>query len=305
MKVAVWMVFAGVILWRSSGVARQAPPTPEIFGDIAGELARETPHFRIYVEKGFAPVDLDWLQVEVETIHAYLSQRMGATTDERFSLTFRPPDTRPCPVRGLAHWGTAVPQTILFADERVSQDQLLGMLAHEIAHLFHFYALKARATDMNLAEGLATWGAGKYWEAWQKASLTEAVRSFKREGRYLPLSDYLRDEVVLRSSTGENCLKDRELRYYSWAAFIDFLIKQHGMEKFRQVLGPIQQPTGPLRLVFPANMPVVIDPARGVPFQLGPPAPPAPPPPTPFRDVYGLSLEELEKAWLEELGRAQ
>jgi hypothetical protein len=284
-----------------ANAAGQAPRPPEIFGDIAGELVRETPHFRIYIEKGFSPVDLDWLQVEVEAIHAYLSQRMGASTDERFSLTIRPPDTRPCSIRGLARWGTPVPQAIIFVDEKTSRTQLLGILAHETAHLFHFYALKASAMDLNLAEGLATWAAGKYWEGWHTASLTEAVRSFQRDGRYLPLSDYLREEVAARPSTGENCLKDRDLRYGSWAAFIDFLITGYGMEKFRQLLGTIEQPTGPLRFVSPANMTLVVDPVGGVP--LGPPT--LPPSPPPFKGTYGLTLEELEKAWLEELARGQ
>jgi hypothetical protein len=226
---------------------------------------------------------------------------LGATTDERFSLSFRPPDTRPCAIRGLARWGIPKPQAIIFVDEKTSRDHVLDILAHEIAHLFHRYALKALSSDQNLAEGLATWGAGKYWEGWHKEPLTEAVRSFQRDGRYLPLSDYLREDVASRSSTGENCLKDRDLRYGSWAAFIDFLIKQHGMEKFRQLLGTIEQPAGPLRLVFPASMTVVIDPVRGVPL-----APSTlPPSPPPFMGTYGLTLEELEKEWLEELAGAQ
>jgi hypothetical protein len=280
-----------------ASAAGQDPRPPEIFGDIAGEFVRETPHFRIYVEKGFSPVDLDWLAVEVEAIHAYLSQRMGATTDERFSLTFRPPDTRPCPIRGLARWGDPIPQAILFVDDKTSRTHVAGILAHEIAHLFHFYALKASAMDLNLAEGLATWGAGKYWEGWYAASLTEAVQSFKRDGRYLPLSDYLREDVASRSSTGANCLKDREIRYSSWAAFIDFLIKRHGMDKFRQLLGTMEQPAGPLRIVLPANTPIIFDPVRGVPLGLPNVLPSQPR----FKDIYGLSLEELEKEWLEEL----
>jgi hypothetical protein len=288
-----------------ASAAGQAPRPPEIFGEIAGKLVRETPHFKIYVEKGFSPVDLDWLQVEVEAIHAYLSQRMGASTDERFSLTFRPPDTRPCPIRGLARWGVPLPQAMIFVDEKTNRDHVLGILAHEIAHLFHFYALKASAMDLNLAEGMATWGAGKYWEGWHTASLTEAVQSFKRDGRYLPLSDYLREEIASRSSTGENCLKDRDLRYGSWAAFIDFLIQQYGMEKFRQLLGPMDQDQP---LIFSANRVPTNVMTFGLSVAvvpLGPPAPPVSPPPPPFQKVYGLSLEELEKAWLAELAKGQ
>jgi hypothetical protein len=99
-------------------------------------------------------------------------------------------------------------------------------------------ALKVLEGGPNLSEGQATWGAGRYWEAWQKATLPDSAQSFKRDGTYLPLSEYLRTEVTKKSSTGENCLRDRDVRYSSWAAFIDFLIKQYGMERFPQLLGP-------------------------------------------------------------------
>jgi hypothetical protein len=276
----------------------ETSPETRINGEISGDLVRETPHFRIYVEKGFSPVDLDWLQVEAEAIHSYLSLRMGAITDEPLSLTFRPPDTRPCPVRGFARWGTPVAQAIVFADEKTIRSQVLGILAHEVAHLFHSRALKAGSSDQNLSEGLAAWGAGKYWEEWQKASLTDAVRSFKRDGSYLSLSNYFRTEVAARSSTGENCLKDRDVRYGSWAAFIDFLIKRYGMEKFRQLLGPLEQSVqgpGPLS---DKPLPIVFGAVRSL-------ASPTLLPLPPFQKVYGLTLEELEKAWWEELGTAQ
>lgn len=133
-----------------------APLSPDIFGDIDGVAARETPHFRIYVEKAFLPVDMDWLQAELETIHTYLSGRIGVAADEKFAVTFRAPDTRSCPVRGMARFDSPVAQAIVFADERTGLPQISGVLAHEIAHLFHARAMKAGNENQYLTEGLST-----------------------------------------------------------------------------------------------------------------------------------------------------
>ena len=215
-----------------------------IHGRISGELYRETPHFQIYIEKTYVPVDLDWLEGEVEKIHAYLIERTGVQTSERFAITFRPPDTAPCPLRGLARFDDPGPgQAIIFADQKTTRTQLSGVLAHEIAHLFHARVLKNGTIDMNLIEGFATWEAGKYWQVWQ-GTPTDNVRVFRREKRYIPLETSYRERPQLVPDS-VNCLKARDLRYNSWAAFIDFLISDYGLEKFRQLLGPNQESVSP------------------------------------------------------------
>src|SRR5262245_45535781 len=131
------------------------------FDNIGGEIIRETSHFQIYAEHAFVPVDVDWLQTEVETIYAYLNERFGVETTQRFALTFRPPDTAQCPIRGLAMSDDAVAQAMVFADAQTGRAQVSGVLAHEIGHLFHARVLRAGGSDQNLTEGLATWAAGK------------------------------------------------------------------------------------------------------------------------------------------------
>ena len=162
-------------------------PSPDIYGEIQGQIIRETAHFSIYAEKGFSPVDLDWLQAEAETIYSYVGQRMGVRLNERFAIAFRQPDTSSCPIRGLARWDTPLAQAVIFADEQTGREQILGAMAHEIGHLFHGRGLKAGSDFSDLNEGLATWAAGKYWEAWQKGSIAEMTNGFKRSGRYVPL----------------------------------------------------------------------------------------------------------------------
>ncbi|HEX4999980.1 MAG TPA: carboxypeptidase-like regulatory domain-containing protein [Terriglobia bacterium] len=216
-------------------VAAGQTPDDEVSRTITGEVIRETPHFQIYAEKSFVPVNLDWLQVEVENIYDYLVERMGVSTTERFALTFRPPDTAPCPKRGLAHSFEPVGQAVVFANEQTSRSQISGVLAHEFAHLLHSRALRAGTSDTNLSEGLASWAAGKYWQAWQ-GTAADNVRAFRVEGRYKPLEEYSWETPPETDIV--SCWKNRDRRYNSWAAFIDFLITEYGMDKFRQLLGP-------------------------------------------------------------------
>jgi hypothetical protein len=267
-----------------------------------GEVIRETAHFQIHVEKSSAPMDLDWLASEVETIRAYVVDRMGVRTTEKFVLVFRPPDTAVCPKRGTAHVDLPVGQVVVFADERTSRVQISGVLAHEIAHLLHDRALKAQMSDENLMEGLASWAAGKYWDAWQGAA-ADNVRTYRRAGRYVPLEDYYH-AIPLGTDSAE-CLRNRDLRYNSWAAFIDFLITDYGMEKFLQLLGkkdnvPSQRP--------PSIVTIPLDPAFLTRDATTGTLPPLFPVDyrtsaftTAFKGVYGLSLSELEMAWLEKL----
>jgi hypothetical protein len=273
------------------------------------KVLRETPHFSIYAEMGFMPADVDWLQAEAETIYAYVAERMGVRTNERFVITFRKPDTAGCPMRGQAVWDIPIAQAIIFADAQTSRAQILGVLAHEVGHLMHGRALNAGTRFGHLNEGLATWAAGKYWEAWHKASIPEKVIAFKRNGRYVPLTDYFRDDAATPSSNDASCLDERDLRYTSWAAFLDFLIANHGMDKFRQLLGPAEEIGG--RVVESER--VVIVPVGGGGFNIDAPirerfrveavriAPPIPD----FAGVYGRNLDELEKASWEHITRAR
>src|SRR5262249_31953928 len=155
----------------------------------------------------------EWFQTEAEVIHTYVFGRMAVSSDEKINVTIRPPDTRPCPIRGLAKTDSPTADVIVFGDEKTSTDHVLGVLAHEVGHVAHHHALKAGDGSMFLTEGLATWASGKYWEAWQKVPMAEMVRSFQREKRYIPLADYDRlDNDVFKTESG-NCLAQRDLIY--------------------------------------------------------------------------------------------
>jgi len=311
MRIALLLLL--VLTTQSAQVQRRAVvPDEGIYGAIAGELIRETPHFQIYAEKSYVPLDLDWLQAEAEAIYAYLIERMGVPTNERFALTFRPPDPSSCPIRGLARFDEPVGQAIVYVDAQMSRARVSGILAHEIAHLFHARVLVAGTLDQNLTEGFATWAAGKYWQGWQ-GTPTDNVREYRREGRYKSLEESYR--LTPPDTTSSDCLGNRDLKYNSWAAFIDFLIADYGFDKFRQLLGPrsvlgtepAERPTT-FRRIDPALIstnPIVIDPALigTIVFVTNPTASPLRDivPSSDFKGVYGSSLDELEKLWLNKL----
>jgi hypothetical protein len=90
------LVLMLVLAARTAQAQRPSVLPEDSYGNIAGKLVRETPHFQIFAENSYTPVDLDWLQKEVEAIYPYLVERMGIRTTERFALVFRliPPPVR-------------------------------------------------------------------------------------------------------------------------------------------------------------------------------------------------------------------
>ncbi len=115
----------------------------------------------------------------------------------------------------------------------------------------------------------------------------------------MPLHEYYRQEGEPQPVDGEDCLAERDRRYISWAAFLDFLIERYGMEKLLELLGPVQPPeqvpTPPPILTIPPH-------PSGTPTIFAEPAvevsiiqPPD------YEGVYGLALNQLEDAWLRQL----
>lgn len=310
MRTLTWLLIA-VMAQTPQGTAVVQRALPGVSDLIDGKILRETPHFSIYAENGFMPVDLNWLQAEAEIVYAYVAERMGVRTGERFAIAFRKPDTATCPIRGLARSDPPVAQVIVFADEQTARAQILGVIAHEVGHLLHFRALKAGTRFDELNEGLATWAAGKYWEAWQQASISETVNALKHNGRYVALTDYFREDAAQKFSNASNCLNDRDRRYTSWAAFLDFLIANHGMDKVRQLLGPAEEIKGPIREPVRVAVPIggggfdIDELIRGGFRGFRTEIVTVPPPIPDFPGVYGRTLDELETAWWEQITKTR
>jgi hypothetical protein len=101
-------------------------------------------------------------------------------------------------------------------------------MAHEFVHQLaqDRYGPAHLSADLILAEGVATWGAGRYW-----LGGTPNFRTWVRGvGIQYPLTESYVD------ASGRNpSIKAMNTKYYQWASFVEFLIETYGRAKFDQV----------------------------------------------------------------------
>jgi hypothetical protein len=241
----------------------------------------ETDHFIFYAQDGYFPVDQAWWTNQAEIAYAYVSQRLdGAQVKHKINLAFQPPNKDACPVRGLASEGKE-PMIILFAGQNSARTYLLAVLSHEIGHAISYEGFpEGLPGNIALAEGIATWGSGKYWAAWKNVpSLDDLIRNYMKEGTYEAIHENtdLHGVYPWQANTGssQDCLARRDKVYSEWAGFTGYLIDTYGWPKAHQLFkrrAPLQQPGQMIE--FPMD----------------------------YEGVYGKALNQLEWEWLDELG---
>jgi hypothetical protein len=241
----------------------------------------ETEHFIFYTgADGYLPVDLARWQVMAEDLFRYVSERVEVGPDplgdEKISVGFLPPQTQTCPIRGLAAQGST-PVILIFADENASEAYLLAVIAHEIGHAVTGEAFSGGGpNDPALTEGLATWAAGKYWDAWQGVpSIHDLVRSYVASGDYLPLSEAVELPAIYpwQDEAGADCLERRDRIYSQWGSFTGYLVERYGWDKMHELYESAHS---------------VDEADRRVEY------------PTDYPGVLGLALNQLEADWLRE-----
>jgi len=234
----------------------------------------ETEHFAIYAPAGELPAAVPNLPERAERVLDEVIARLGSLAEEPggIRITFRPPSDMPCPPRGLA--SSRPPRIIIFADDQTSEEQILGVLTHELGHVVIMQRFERIPSALN--EGLATWGSAPYFNAWLgNASLDAAVRSYLEDSTYLPLHEnYYLTNIYPgeEEGTSEGCITRRETLYIEWASFLGHLMDQYGVEKLEELIetAPEAERTEEALVVKPAD----------------------------FEAVYGSSLNQLEEAWL-------
>ena len=241
----------------------------------------ETEHFIYYInEDDYMPVDLDRWQVLAEDLFDYVAERVDTGSDplgdEKIMVGFLPPQTQTCPIRGLAAQGDS-PIILIFADENSPEEYLLGVIAHELGHAIPGQAYPGGLpNDLALTEGLATWAAGEYWDAWQDVpSIHDLVRSYVESGDYLPLNEVVEMPAIYpwQDEAGADCLERRDQIYSQWGSFVGYLVERYGWDKVRDLFESA-------RTVDEAD--------RRVEY------------PTDYPGVLGLALNQLEADWLRE-----
>ena len=175
--------------------------------------------FDLRVDDGLYTNERAILIGELQTTFAYVSSRFGSVTQRRFTVTFSDDDS--CGLHGLALTDQRIVQ--VYTCSNIGRDRAIAIMAHEMVHQLEQdrYGLPHLNADLILSEGMATWGAGKYWLGNQPDFRTY-VRSQRQRGVAYPLAtDYAGLGI-----TAMNAL------YYEWASFVDYLITTYGREKF-------------------------------------------------------------------------
>jgi len=224
-----------------------------------------TEHFILFTRGN--DLDLSWFIAEIEQIYDYENSRLNTSLSEKIIIIFSTPESGFCAPRGVTYFDNQT-MIFVFADQNTSKEQILATFAHELGHVFihHIYP---NLSDISLNEGMATWFAGKYWETWKGNSLGDEVRSFINEQSYLPL--YLNQDMSQAYERSKDCLQNRDILLTEFASFIDFLIREYGIERLSSLYN-IQQPEtiGSQRFVYPPD----------------------------YQGIYGLELNQIEQKWL-------
>ncbi len=241
----------------------------------------ETAHFIFYAQGGYFPVDQAWWTAQAEQAYSYVSQRLdNRQVKHKIELGFQPPDKQSCPIRGLTSESGA-PMIIIFASQDSSPAYLLGVLSHEVGHAISNEGFpEGLPGNIALAEGVASWGSGKYWATWKNvASIDDLVRGYLKDGSYEPIHENtdLNNVYPWQKNTGtsQDCLARRDKLYTEWASFVGYLIDTYGWPKAHQLFrSPTPQRQPGQTIFFPPD----------------------------YQGIYGKALNQMEWEWLKEIG---
>ncbi len=126
-----------------------------------------------------------------------------------------------CNLNGIAYTNERMVQVFTCPD--LDQQRAINILAHEYVHqLAHdYYGEPHLHADVILMEGIATWGAGRYWLG-EHADFRAFVRTYYPRAGLLPLATSYEGRPVA----------DMNQLYYQWAAFVEYLIGTYGRNSF-------------------------------------------------------------------------
>ena len=226
----------------SSGWPSTAPLTLPPLGRKLGE----TTYFSIYLNSQRVTDTAEHLFRRADAVADYVAPRLAWEIEEKVPLSIQARRSEGCPVRGITLALPDGPERIfIYATEDGPEEELLGLLAHEIGHMAVRLSERINApADLGLDEGLATWAAGIYWTRFQGGeSFHSLVKRYTEEGRLLPLSDIYEAGVPdarhdLRRAFDDpgQCLERRDILYTEWASFLEFLIHNYGWDTLSALL---------------------------------------------------------------------
>lgn len=184
----------------------------------------KTEHLVLYTSSGsYTSKQVTDIAPELETALLYVQDRTDMRLLRPINIMF---DRRPeaCGLDAVAY--TLVRTIVIYICPETPNRRAINVLAHEFVHQLaqdHFGAAHLQA-DLMLSEGLATWGAGRYW-----LGESEDFRSFVA-------SNYGGHLLSLASTPrGDESAATLNQLYYQWAAFVEWIVAHHEPEAIERL----------------------------------------------------------------------
>ncbi len=197
-------------------------------------VAAETAHARFYDLTGHHLRQTSVLVARFEEVYQYVTARLAAEPRARVNIGLTDPLDSPCTARGVAYGeqGSDKLQVVVLIDENATDDQLLAVVGHELAHIVQRDFANGLIFDPILGEGGASWASGLYWERWQGwPSFDRAVLSYMTSGRFVPITQSPRDCTIA----------NRDISYTEWASFVGYLVDRYGIDRYKTAARNAQQ----------------------------------------------------------------
>lgn len=202
----------------------QAKQVPQIKGENTPVVT--THNLFVYTYPGsYSVPEAQTLGSSLEETLTYVEERTGMHLERGVNLVFER-RANGCGMDAVAF--TEARTLILYACAGTSTKRARNILAHELVHqLAHdHYGASHLQADLLLTEGLATWGAGRYWLG-SEASFHDFV-AVNYADRLLPLATDPR---------GGATIDQLNQIYYQWASYIEWLRATYGPTALDRLYG--------------------------------------------------------------------
>ncbi len=208
--------------WPNSQSGFTRPENDQTLGTAAPSItgdALPVAQFDMIVDDGLYTDDRQALADDLKQALDYVTKRFGSPPSSRFNAMVARDAS--CGLHGVAYTEERTVQVSSCND--IARPRAVAIMAHEFVHQLaqDRYGPAHLSADLMLAEGVATWGAGKYWLGSQPD-----FRSYVRGQRDSGIFYALATDYTGKGIDAMNAL------YYQWASFVDFLIASYGREKF-------------------------------------------------------------------------
>jgi len=206
-----------------AGHLATAGVVPKSAGASRAPVARSD-HLVLYTSTGsYAGDQVGELAPEIEAALAYVEERTAIRLARTINIMFDR-RTAACGLDAVAY--THVRTLVVYVCPDTRGQRVVNVLAHELVHQLahdHFGAPHLQA-DLLLSEGLATWGAGRYWL--DGATDFRAFVAANYRGHLLPLDT---------APHGDDSAARLNQLYYQWAAFVEWIMAEYGLDTFERL----------------------------------------------------------------------